>query len=58
MKFVLDVTAFNRAKTVTVDAANVAEALRKACEKTNISIKIREIEDVDPAQVEGLKSIP
>jgi len=58
MKFVLDVTAFNRAKTITVDAANVAEALRKACEETNITVKIREIEDLDPAQVEGLRSIP
>ena len=34
------------------------EALRKACEEVNISVKITRIEGVDPAQVRGVKSIP
>jgi len=58
MKFTFDVTAFDRAETVEVDAADVGEALRLACEKANISVRIREIDGVDPAQVTGLKSIP
>jgi hypothetical protein len=58
MKFVFDVTAFDRAETVEVDAAEIGEALRMALDKANISVRIREIEGVDPAQVEGLKSIP
>jgi hypothetical protein len=40
-----DVTAFDRTETVEVEASNVAEALREACEKSNISFKIREVDD-------------
>ena len=58
MKFIVDVTAFDRTETVEVDATDVAEALRQACEKTNISVKIREVDDPMWAQVEGFKSIP
>jgi hypothetical protein len=58
MNFIVDVTAFERTKTVEVDARNVAEALRQACEKTNISAKIREVADPQWAHVEGFKSIP
>ena len=58
MKFIVDVTAFDRTETVEVDASDVAEALRQACEKTNISVKIREVDDPGWAQVEGFKSIP
>jgi len=58
MKFVVDVTAFGRKKTVEVAANDVAEALRQACENTNISVKIREVDDPQWAQVVGFKSIP
>ena len=58
MMFIVDVTAFDRAETVEVDASDVAEALRRACEKANISVKIREVNDPQWTAVEGLKSIP
>src|SRR5262249_11832272 len=58
MKFIVDVTAFDRTETVEVESSDVAEALRKACENTNISVKIREVDDPKWAHVAGFKSIP
>jgi len=58
MKFIVGVTAFDQTATVEVDASDVGEALRQACEETNISVKIREVDDPMWAQVEGFKSIP
>jgi nickel-dependent lactate racemase len=58
MKFIVDVTAFDRTETVEVDARDVGEALREACENTNISVKVREIDDPQWAHVDGFKSIP
>src|SRR5262249_8595939 len=58
MKFIVDVTHFDRAETVEVEASGVAEALRQACEKTNVSVKIGEVGDPKWARVEGFKSIP
>src|SRR5262245_49386461 len=58
MKFIVDVTAFDRTETVEVESSDVAEALRQACENTNISVKIRKVDDLKWAQVEGFKSIP
>jgi len=58
MKFIVDLTAFDRTETVEVEASDVAEALRQACENTNISAKIREVDDPRWAHVEGFKSIP
>jgi len=58
MKFIVDVTAFDRTETVEVESSDVAEALREACEKTNILVEIREVDDPAWAQVEGFKSIP
>jgi len=57
MRFIVDVAAFDRTETVEVEASDVAEALRQACEKTNISVKIREVEDLGWAGI-NLKSIP
>jgi len=58
MKFVVDVTAFDRTERVEVVATDAGEALRQACEKTNISVKIREVDDPGWAKVEWFKSIP
>ena len=57
MKFIVDVAAFDRTETVEVDASDVNDALRRACEKANISVKIREVEDLGWAGI-NLKSIP
>ena len=58
MRFIVDVTAFDRTETVEVESSDVAEALREACEQTNIFVKIREVDDPAWAQVAGFKSIP
>ena len=39
MRFIVDVAAFDRTETVEVEASDVAEALRRACEKVNISVR-------------------
>jgi hypothetical protein len=58
MKFIVDVTAFDQTETVEVDARDVGEALRQACESTNVSVTIRGVEDPSWAPVNGFKSIP
>ena len=58
MRFIVDVAAFDRTETLVVDASDVGEALRQACEETSISVKIREVDDPQWAQVEGFRSIP
>jgi len=58
MKFIVDVTAFDRTETVEVESSDVAEALRQACERTNILVKIRQVDDPPWAQVGSFKSIP
>ena len=58
MKFIVDVTAFDRSETVELESSDVAAALRQACEEANISVRIREVDDPAWAQVAGFKSIP
>lgn len=49
-EYVIDITAYEHVSTIKVVADDPEEAIRKACEEKNISVKIRSQRPVEVAK--------